>query len=302
MGKAHVGPVAAGASTTVQVTFNPSASGVRSATLSIANNDGDENPYDFNIQGTGTVVANTPPTISDIGNQTTTEDVATPALPFSIGDAETPAASLTLSAATSNSALVPVSAIVFGGSGTNRTVRITPAANQSGTTTISIGVTNDAGGTASDSFVLTVTAINDAPVVTRPIADMAAVVGTPVTFSLPADTCTDVDLDSLVYSASGLPVWLVFVPASRTFSGTPAVTDVGTATITVTATDPAAAQATDVIQITVQQSPTTPISMPSSNGGGGGCGAGGLIGLLLGLTSLFSLRGDGRWLSVKDEC
>ncbi|WP_395060522.1 choice-of-anchor D domain-containing protein [Flavobacterium sp.] len=39
--------------TTFQVTFNPSAVGTRVATLSIANNDSDENPYNFSIQGTG---------------------------------------------------------------------------------------------------------------------------------------------------------------------------------------------------------------------------------------------------------
>ena len=46
-------PIAAGGSTTFQVTFNPSGIGLRSATLSIANDDADENPYDFDIQGTG---------------------------------------------------------------------------------------------------------------------------------------------------------------------------------------------------------------------------------------------------------
>jgi len=45
--------VAAAGSTTFQVTFDPSATGLRSATISIANNDADENPYDFSIQGTG---------------------------------------------------------------------------------------------------------------------------------------------------------------------------------------------------------------------------------------------------------
>lgn len=40
-------------STTFQVTFDPSATGVRSATVSISNNDSDENPYDFAVQGTG---------------------------------------------------------------------------------------------------------------------------------------------------------------------------------------------------------------------------------------------------------
>ncbi|MDZ7900829.1 MAG: choice-of-anchor D domain-containing protein [Arcicella sp.] len=39
--------------TTFQITFDPSAVGDRTATISIANNDTDENPYTFDIQGTG---------------------------------------------------------------------------------------------------------------------------------------------------------------------------------------------------------------------------------------------------------
>lgn len=45
--------VAPGGSTTFQVRFDPSAGGVRSASLSFGNNDADENPYNFSIQGTG---------------------------------------------------------------------------------------------------------------------------------------------------------------------------------------------------------------------------------------------------------
>lgn len=45
-----------GGTTTFQVTFAPSAIGVRTATISIANNDADENPYDYAIQGNGTAV------------------------------------------------------------------------------------------------------------------------------------------------------------------------------------------------------------------------------------------------------
>ena len=46
--------VAIGASTTFDVTFDPSALGLRSATISIANDDSNENPYNFSIQGNGT--------------------------------------------------------------------------------------------------------------------------------------------------------------------------------------------------------------------------------------------------------
>jgi surface protein len=42
-----------GTSTTFEITFNPTAAGLRTATVSIANDDPDENPYTFTIQGTG---------------------------------------------------------------------------------------------------------------------------------------------------------------------------------------------------------------------------------------------------------
>ena len=53
-------PVTAGGSVTFDVTFDPSATGLRSAVVSIDNNDADENPYEFAIQGTGIA----PPVVS----------------------------------------------------------------------------------------------------------------------------------------------------------------------------------------------------------------------------------------------
>jgi hypothetical protein len=49
--------VAAGGSTTFQVRFTPTGSGLKIALVRIASNDADENPYDFNIQGTGSALA-----------------------------------------------------------------------------------------------------------------------------------------------------------------------------------------------------------------------------------------------------
>ena len=42
-----------GESTAFSITFNPSGTGIRTATVSISNTDSDENPYQFDIQGTG---------------------------------------------------------------------------------------------------------------------------------------------------------------------------------------------------------------------------------------------------------
>jgi subtilisin-like proprotein convertase family protein len=57
------------------------------------------------------------PTISDIPNQSTTVNTATPVVPFTVNDTDTPVASLTLSGGSSNPTLVPANNIVFGGSG-----------------------------------------------------------------------------------------------------------------------------------------------------------------------------------------
>ncbi len=67
-------PVAPDGSTTFTVVFDPDAAGLRTATLSIANNDSDENPYNFVIQGAGATddsyeENNTPATAYDLSDK-----------------------------------------------------------------------------------------------------------------------------------------------------------------------------------------------------------------------------------------
>jgi len=99
--------------------------------------------------------ANTAPTISNIADQTINQNGNTGALAFTVGDAETAAGSLTVSGSSSNTTLVPNANIVFGGSGANRTVTVTPATGQSGSATITVTV-SDGSLTAQDTFLLTV--------------------------------------------------------------------------------------------------------------------------------------------------
>lgn len=114
---------------------------------------------------------NNPPTISNIVDQTISEDGNTGALAFTVGDADTAAGSITLTSSSSNTTLVPNNSgnIAFGGSGENRTVTVTPASDQSGTATITVTVT-DGIATVSDTLVVTVNAVNDAPTISN-IAD-----------------------------------------------------------------------------------------------------------------------------------
>ena len=99
---------------------------------------------------------NAAPTISPVANQTIGENTATATLPVTVGDLETPAASLSVTALSSNTTLAPVANVALGGSGANRTVRVTPAANQSGAATITLTI-SDGTTTAVSALALTVT-------------------------------------------------------------------------------------------------------------------------------------------------
>ena len=100
---------------------------------------------------------NGPPTISDIGDQSVFMNSTTGPIAFTIGDERL--GTVTLSGSSSNTTLVPNANIVFGGTGANRTVAVTPALNQVGFVTITVTVTDAQGGSTSDSFGLTVVPI-----------------------------------------------------------------------------------------------------------------------------------------------
>lgn len=115
---------------------------------------------------------NDKPTITSIADQTINEDTASSDIPFTVGDIETAATALTMSAASSRTDLIPVGGITFpANSDANRTVKITPAADKFGKATITLTVTDANSGTTSTSFVVTVNAVNDAPTVASVTAD-----------------------------------------------------------------------------------------------------------------------------------
>jgi CSLREA domain-containing protein len=106
---------------------------------------------------------NVAPTIFGISNATTAEDVATAPLAFTIGDSETPAAGLAVTASSSNQALISNQVIQLSGSGANRAIALTPAPNQNGVATIQISVSDGVLLTQA-AFTLTVLPVNDPPV------------------------------------------------------------------------------------------------------------------------------------------
>ncbi|WP_090122732.1 putative Ig domain-containing protein [Kosakonia arachidis] len=119
--------------------------------------------------------------------------------------------------------------------------------------------------TNSAQASLVVTSVNDAPTVGSPVSIQSATKDTAFSFTVPGGTFVDVDSgDTLTLSAtqsdgSALPSWLSFNPSTRTFSGTPARSDVGTLSIRVTATDSSSATVSTTFGLTVNNSNLPPV-------------------------------------------
>ncbi len=101
------------------------------------------------------------PSMEDVGNKTTPEDTEL-SFAFRIGD-ESASASTVVTASSDDQTLIPDSGLEVTGTGPARRLRITPAANLSGTANITLTATVTGGPSMSDTFQLTVTPVNDPP-------------------------------------------------------------------------------------------------------------------------------------------
>ena len=141
---------------TGSLSFAPVANVNGSATITVTVNDGQASNNTLTRSFTVTVTSvNSAPTISVIPNQTVVSGSGSGPLSFTIGDVETAAASLTLTASSTASAILPTANIVFGGGSSNRTVTLTPVAGQSGPVNITLTV-SDGAASSSTTFLVTV--------------------------------------------------------------------------------------------------------------------------------------------------
>ena len=102
------------------------------------------------------------PSVEDIANKTTGQNVPL-SFSFNVGDAALGIGSVT--ASSDNATLVPndASHVSVTGTGSSRTLQLTPASGQSGSATITVTVAGTNGRSMSDTFVLTVVPVNQAP-------------------------------------------------------------------------------------------------------------------------------------------
>ncbi|HKQ39730.1 MAG TPA: immunoglobulin domain-containing protein, partial [Verrucomicrobiae bacterium] len=167
-----------GASRMVRTRPLPNRFGPNEITITLRDTDGSA------ISNTFTVfvsAVNDPPSISAIASASTSIGQPAAQLPFSIGDIENTPEQLGLRAFSSNTNLAPISAIQFSGSGSNRFVRVTPAAGQSGFSLITVQVQDPEGAVTQSSFELVVNDTNGPPVVALDPASQRVNVGASVT-------------------------------------------------------------------------------------------------------------------------
>ncbi len=149
--------VSAVSSVTFQVTFDPSGKGTRTATLSIANDDSNENPYNYSVQGIG---ANSTPTDISLSASSVNENVAgnTAVGTLSTTDADTgDSHTYTLVSGTGDTDNAS-----FNISGSS--LRITNSPDYETRNSYSVRVqTSDGSNTYSESFTITISNVNESP-------------------------------------------------------------------------------------------------------------------------------------------
>ena len=232
----------AGTTSSRTMTITPAANQSGTTRITVTVSDGGRTASrNFILTVNGSADA---PTISSIGDVTTDEDVQTAAIAFTIGDADTPVANLTLRATSSNASLIPTNRITLGGTGNSRTVTLRPTTNQSGSASITLTV-SDGALSSSTSFNFTVRAVNDPPTIT-PISNVTVAEDTAT--SAIAFTINDVETAAaslqVTRSSSNPPI----VPeqnvylnggtgTNRTVVVSPVTNAVGNSVITITVSD-----------------------------------------------------------------
>lgn len=141
--------------------------------------------------------------------------------------------------------------------------------------TFTYTVTDAHGTSATATVTINVSGVNDAPVVEQPLQDQlpqATLISTlEFSFTFATNTFSDPEGNTLTYQAqldsgAALPGWLSFDPVTRTFHGTPWLSDLGDYTITLQARDDGdpslvATESLSVVVVNPYRNPAEPLDV-----------------------------------------
>jgi hypothetical protein len=187
----------------------PQASGSASVEFSV---------FDGTVSSTPVIITftvvpiNDPPTIFPIANQILLEDIPFSSIPVILYDRDSVlTCTSSILKSSSNPAVLPASQIVFGGIYPNCTMSLTSAANASGSSTITLTVTDATSAYLSQdvTFEVTVLPVNDAPTISD-VSDQSTVVNiskTAIPFTI-GDIDSNLNCASSVLTATSNPAIL----------------------------------------------------------------------------------------------
>ncbi len=177
-----------------------------------------------------------------ISNLTINEDAGRTNLPFAFFDVDDALTAIVFTVTSTNQNLVPNTNLVVSGTGSSRTLGLTALTNANGVTEISVVATDPAGASATNRFVLTVTAVNDLPrlsaISTRTMLEDGAATNVAFTVSDP-----DTDVTNITVTATVAPTNIVSLSVTnldgtnRIVIATPFTNANGNVTITLVASD-----------------------------------------------------------------
>ena len=140
--------------------ITPASGAIGSATITVTVTDAGSLSTSTIVDVTLVEPPNTPPTISGGADLLLTAGTPSSSIAITVGDAESAASLLTVTATSSAHAIVPAAGLALGGAGASRTLVVTPAST-AGTATIQLTVADPKGVIAQTSFVVTVTVPGD---------------------------------------------------------------------------------------------------------------------------------------------
>jgi hypothetical protein len=244
------------------VTVTPAPNQVGSAVINVLVTDPNSGlalePFVLNVN-----FQNNLPTITDIADATVDANTTVGPLPFTIGDQETAAGSLAVSINITSVNNLPRPGVFVTGQGANRNLTLVPPQNVSGTYTVTVTVGDGNGGSAADTFQLTVqsaglnltitdlpdyTILEDSPL--GPIDFQVTNQASPGLFSLAATSSNPllVPVQNITFGSSTNPG----IPALSSLRIQPSANQSGFADITVTATGPDNSSVSTTFRLTVQ--------------------------------------------------
>ena len=218
---------------TVNIRAKATIAGLWTNTASVSSST--EDPNNSNNTASAAVFVNSSPTISHIADMASDWNTIVGPLAFTIDDTEMPATALALTVISSNTNLVPRANIVFGGSGSDRTVTITPVTNEFGNVTITVAV-SDGMASAGTSFLLTVNPVNHPPTLTA-VSDQTITAGMALVIT---NVAADPDSPPQVLAFSlglGAPAGANINPTNGLFTWSPTSSQIGTHAFSAVVTD-----------------------------------------------------------------